>query len=91
VYLTGNNTSTDPGTNSANPNQAGATGALTVVPFTYLPTINTSWINPNFCKWSPEEALSSIDFQLYDMYGNVLFWSSEFNTEFQCTLTVTET
>jgi len=91
VYLTGNNTSTDPGTNSANPNQGGATGAATVVPFTYMPIINTSWIHPNFCKWSPEEALSSIDFQLYDMYGNVLFWSSEFNTEFQCTLTVTET
>lgn len=85
VYLTGNNTSTDPATNSTTAAVPSAVG------MTYMPIINTSWITPNFNKWSVEEALSSIDFQLYDMYGNPLFWTSAFNTEFQATLTVSET
>jgi hypothetical protein len=85
IYLTGNNTSTSPLTNSVVPNDN------TVNPVVFFPIINSSWITPNFNKWSVEEALSSIDFQLYDMYGNPLYWSSVFNTEFQCTLTVSET
>jgi len=85
IYLTGNNTSTDPATNSVVSN----TG--TNAPFTNMPIINVSWISPNYNKWSVEEALSGIDFQLFDMYGNPLFWSSVYNTEFQCTLTVSET
>ena len=84
IYLTGNNTSTDPLTNSVVANN-------TTNSITFFPKINTSWITPNFNKWSVEEALSSIDFQLYDMYGNPLFWTSTYNTEFQCTLTVSET
>jgi hypothetical protein len=91
VYLTGNNSSTDPGTNSGTANQSGSNSTATVVPFTYMPIINISWITPNFNKWSPEEVLSSIDFKLYDMYGNPLFWSSQWNTEFQATLTLSET
>ena len=84
VYLTGNNTSTDPATNSVVANNA-------TTPMSYMPIINVSWITPNYNKWSVEEALSAIDFQLYDMYGNPLFWSSVYNTEFQATLTVSET
>lgn len=84
VYLTGNNTSTDPTTNSV-------VAQSTSVPMTYMPIINVSWISPNYNKWSVEEALSGIDFQLYDMYGNPLFWTSVYNTEFQATLTVSET
>jgi len=92
IYLTSANTSTDPATNSSTAGISATGGtALTSVPMTYLPIINTSWITPNFNKWSPEETLSSIDFQLYDMYGNPLFWSSNWNTEFQATLTVSET
>jgi hypothetical protein len=84
IYLTGNNTSTDPLTNSVVANN-------TTNPITFFPKINTSWITPNFNKWSVEEALSTLDFQLYDMYGNPLYWTSIYNTEFQCTLTVSET
>jgi len=85
VYLTANNASTDPTTNSVVANTA------TNPPMIYMPIINTSWATPNYNKWSVEEALSSIDFQLYDMYGNPLFWTSVYNTEFQATLTVSET
>jgi hypothetical protein len=92
VYLTGNNTATDPGTNSSTANlNAIVSGDTTRVPMTYLPIINVSWITPNFNKWSVEEALSSIDFELFDMYGNSLYWNPDWNTEFQCTLTVSET
>jgi hypothetical protein len=85
VYLTANDASTDPTTNSVVAN----TG--TNPPMMFLPIINVSWATPNFNKWSVEEALSGIDFQLYDMYGNPLFWTSAYNTEFQATLTVSET
>jgi len=85
IYLTANNACTDPATNSVVAN----TG--TNPPFINMPIINTSWATPNYNKWSVEEALSGIDFQLFDMYGNPLFWSSVYNTEFQCTLTVSET
>jgi hypothetical protein len=84
IYLTGNNTSTDPTTNSV-------ISYNTSLPFNNMPIINVSWITPNYNKWSVEEVLSSVDFELYDMYGNPLFWTSAYNTEFQCTLTVSET
>jgi hypothetical protein len=85
---------TDPSTNSSYPSQnyvSGTALATIVAPMTFTPVINASWNTPNFNKWSPEEALSSIDFQLRDMYGNPLYWSSDWNTEFQATLTVSET
>jgi hypothetical protein len=46
--------------------------------------------NPDIHKWSEEEALQNIDFQLYDMWGQLLPWSTEFNTEFQLTLLASE-
>jgi hypothetical protein len=90
IYLTGANTSTSNITNSviyANEPLTG-TGANLM---NYWPIINTVWSNPNWSKWSPEDNLTQIDFQLYDMFGLPLFWSPEFNTEFQATLTVSET
>ena len=45
---------------------------------------------PDSHKWSSEEALQNIDFQLYDMWGAPLYWSSENNTEFQLTLLASE-
>jgi hypothetical protein len=94
IYISGNNTSSDPTTNAITPNQyyvSGTALATIVAPITYAQIINASWITPNFNKWSPEEALSSVDFKLRDMYGNPLYWTSENNTEFQATLTVSET
>ena len=94
IYLTAPNTMTDPSTNSSYPSQnyvSGTALATIVAPMTFTPIVNASWNTPNFNKWSPEESLSSIDFQLRDMYGNPLYWSSDWNTEFQATLTVSET
>jgi hypothetical protein len=45
---------------------------------------------PDAHKWSAEEALQNIDFQLYDMWGEPLYWSSENGTEFQMTLLASE-
>ena len=47
--------------------------------------------NPDYCKWSEEEALQNIDFSLYDMWGDLLFWTTSYNTEFQMTLLASET
>jgi hypothetical protein len=46
--------------------------------------------NPDSHKWSPEETLQNLDFQLYDMWGNQLYWSTEYNTEWQMTLLASE-
>ena len=51
-------------------------------------------VDPNTAKhsmWSPSEAIYELDFQLYDEYGQKLFWSPEYNTEFQLTLLASET
>ena len=88
IYLTGANTSTSPITNSIN--YASDTFGLGPNGLSLAPIINTVWSNPNWCKWSPEDSLTSIDFKLLDMFGLPLFWSSDFNTEFQATLTVSE-
>ena len=88
IYLTGANTSTSPITNSID--YVSDTGAASANTLCMAPIINTVWSNPNWCKWSPEDNLTSIDFKLLDMFGLPLFWSSDFNTEFQATLTVSE-
>ena len=49
------------------------------------------YANPNYCKWSPEESFQDIDFELYDMFGMPLYWTTEWNTEFQMTLLASET
>ena len=53
-------------------------------------TLCVEFDNPDSNKWSPEEALQSIDFQLYDQWGEPLYWSSENGTEFQMTLLASE-
>ena len=88
IYLTGANTSTSPTTNSidyGSDSFSASPNSLSLAPI-----INTVWSNPNWCKWSPEDNLTSIDFKLLDMFGLPLFWSSDFKTEFQATLTVSE-
>jgi hypothetical protein len=53
-------------------------------------TIIKSWTNPNWCQWSPNHTLDSLDIRLIDMYGNNLFWTSGAPTEWSGTLTFTE-
>lgn len=50
-------------------------------------------IDPNTPKhsmWSIDEAIYELDFQMYDEYGQPLFWSPTYNTEFQLTLLASE-
>jgi len=49
-----------------------------------------SWDNPNWCQWSPNQSIDKIDIKLLDMWGNQLFWSPFYNTEWQMTITLTE-
>jgi hypothetical protein len=49
-----------------------------------------TWISPNWSQWSPNQAINSVDITLLDMWGNPLFWSPQYQTEWSATLTVTE-
>jgi hypothetical protein len=46
---------------------------------------------PKHSMWSVDEAIYELDFQLYDEYGELLYWAPEYNTEFQITLLASET
>ena len=52
--------------------------------------LTVEYKTPDSHKWSPEETLQNIDFQLYDMWGNPLYWNTQYNTEFQLTLLASE-
>ena len=56
-------------------------------PFTLVQDLNS----PKVIRWSPDEAVNTLDFALYDQYGDLLFSVEPvplvvFNTEFQMTL-----
>jgi hypothetical protein len=53
-------------------------------------TIVKTWTNPNWCQWSPNQTLTTLDIRLIDMFGNGLFWTSGYPTEWSATLTFTE-
>jgi len=53
-------------------------------------TITKTWISPNWSQWSPNQAINTVDITLLDMWGNPLFWSPTYQTEWSATLTVTE-
>tara|TARA_R110000868_G_scaffold301697_1_gene562127 strand:- start:1305 stop:2393 length:1089 start_codon:yes stop_codon:yes gene_type:complete len=55
-------------------------------PFTIIKT----WTNPNWCQWSPNQTLNTLDIRLIDMFGNGLFWTNGAPTEWSGTLTFTE-
>ena len=46
---------------------------------------------PKHSTWSVDEAIYELDFQMYDDFGQPLFWSTDYNTEFQLTLLASET
>lgn len=46
---------------------------------------------PKHSMWSIDEAIYELDFRLYDDAGRLLFWTPEYNTEFQITLLASET
>lgn len=49
-----------------------------------------NWMNPNWCKWSPNQTIDKIDITLLDMFGFPIPWSSTYQTEWSGTLTMTE-
>jgi hypothetical protein len=49
-----------------------------------------NWYNPNWCEWSPNQTINSIDIKLLDMWGEVIPWNSTYSTEWSATLTLTE-
>ena len=53
-------------------------------------TFYKRWENPNWSQWSPNQAIDQIDIKLLDMWGNTLFWTPTYATEWAATLTLTE-
>jgi len=53
-------------------------------------TFTKKWYSPNWSLWSPNQSLDKIDIQLLDMWGQPLYWNSEYNTEWQMTILATE-
>jgi hypothetical protein len=62
------------------------TDALGCRPFIVTVDLNNSKV----IRWDKEEALYNMDFQVYDMYGDLMYWSADFPTEFQLTLQCSE-
>ena len=48
------------------------------------------WKSPNWCEWSPNQTIDTIDITLRDMFGGGVPWFSVYPTEFSATLTLTE-
>tara|TARA_R110000868_G_scaffold82003_2_gene231835 strand:+ start:1067 stop:2182 length:1116 start_codon:yes stop_codon:yes gene_type:complete len=61
----------------------------TVLGFTSM-TFCKTWQNPNWSQWSPNQTINTIDVRLLDMWGEQVFWTSSYPTEWSATLTLTE-
>ena len=51
-------------------------------PFIMTTDMNT----PKVIRWNKDETVYNMDFELYDQYGDPLYWTNENPTEFQMTL-----
>ena len=69
-----------------NPQATNLDYALGSEPFVMTADLNT----PKVIRWNKDEALNSMDFQLFDYYGDRIYWTWENNTEFQMTLVCQE-
>jgi hypothetical protein len=49
-----------------------------------------TWQSPNWSQWSPNAAINTVDITLLDMWGQPLYWSDTYPTEWSATLTVSE-
>jgi hypothetical protein len=65
-----------------NPQATSATYALGSQPFIITMDLNT----PKIIRWNKDETVYNLDFELFDQYGDPLFWTPNFGTEFQMTL-----
>ena len=64
------------------PQPTSATYALGSQPFLMTADLNT----PKVIRWNKDQTVYNLDFQLYDQYGDLLYWSPNEPTEFQMTL-----
>ena len=71
-----------------NPNQSIPTDAMMLGTGPMI--IYKSFRNPNWCQWSPNQSISSLDIQLRAADGNLLNWSPTSRTEFSATFTLSE-
>lgn len=53
-------------------------------------TIDTDYNNPKWIKWNPDEYIYQIDIQMYDDYGEPLYWTPRYNSEFDMTILASE-
>jgi hypothetical protein len=62
---------------------------------TYIATepfsIAVDYSTPKNIRWNPMEYLNDFDITLRDEYGDELYWSPEYSTEYQLTIQVSET
>jgi hypothetical protein len=65
-----------------NPQPTSAVYALGSQPFLVTADMNTRKI----IRWNKDETVYNLDFELYDQYGDPLFWTPNYPTEFQMTL-----
>jgi hypothetical protein len=68
------------------PDPTTATTGVGCQPFILTSDLNT----PKIIRWSQAESVYQLDFQVYDQFGDELFWDHEYPTEFQMTLLCTE-
>jgi len=54
-------------------------------------TLCVDYNTPKHIRWSADEAVYSLDLQLYDEFGDLLYWSKEWPSEYQLTLVCSET
>lgn len=53
-------------------------------------TVVKTWTHPNWCQWSPNQTITSLDIGLVDQFGNAIAWNGVNGTEWSATLTFTE-
>lgn len=54
-------------------------------------TFSVDYTTPKYIRWNPEEYINNFDIQLFDEYGEELYWDELYDTEFQLTISASET
>jgi hypothetical protein len=62
-------------------------GQILAIPNIFCIDYNT----PKHIKWSPDQAVNNFDVQVFDEYGQLMYWSPEYQTEYQMTILASET
>jgi hypothetical protein len=69
-----------------NPQNTSSSYSLGSEPFLMTADLNT----PKIIRWSPDETVYNLDFQIIDQYGDLIYWDASHPTEFQMTLLCAE-